>query len=88
MCLKELKSKTPISETDGDINAVTHKRMENDRPRRDKGMIGSCWYCGIAGEDTDEGAALHTDSHTRNVAVATILLEFANNEIRVKNLRR
>lgn len=45
MRLKELKKKTPISETDDDINAVTPKRTENDRPRRDKGMIESCRYC-------------------------------------------
>ena len=46
MCLKELKNKTPISGTDDEINAVTPKRTENDRPRRDKGIIRFCRYCG------------------------------------------
>ena len=46
MHLKELKNKRPISETDDDINAFTPKRTESDRPRRDKGMIRSCRYCG------------------------------------------
>lgn len=39
MCLKELKNKTPISRTDDEVNAVTPKRMENERPRRDRGII-------------------------------------------------
>jgi len=39
MCLKELKNKTPISGTDDEVNAVTPKRMENERPRRDRGKI-------------------------------------------------
>ena len=43
---------------------------------------------GIAEEDTDKADAQHTDNHARNMAVATILLKFANNEIRAKNLRR
>ena len=45
MCLKELKKETPISGTDDKINAVTPKRTENNRPRRDKGIIRSCQYC-------------------------------------------
>ena len=45
-------------------------------------------YVGIAGEATDEANAQHTDNHARNVAVATILLMFVNNETQAKNLHR
>ena len=85
MRLKELKNKTLISRRDDEINAVTPKRTENDRPRRDKGINQSCQYCR---EDTDEATAQHTDNRARNVAVITILPKFANKEIRTKSLRQ
>ena len=40
--LKELKNKTPISETGDEVNAV----RKSDRQRRDKEMIRSCRFCG------------------------------------------
>ena len=40
--LKELKNKTPISETDDEVNAV----RKSDRQRRDTEMIRSCRFCG------------------------------------------
>ena len=45
MRLKELKNKTPVTGADDEINDVTPRRTENDRPRRDKG-INRCRYCG------------------------------------------
>ncbi|KAK2551684.1 hypothetical protein P5673_027477 [Acropora cervicornis] len=44
--LKELKNKTRIPGTDDEIDLVTPSRTENDRTRRDKGIIRSCRYCG------------------------------------------
>ena len=46
MHLKELENKAPISGPNDKINAVTPKRMENERPGKDKGIIQSCRYCG------------------------------------------
>jgi len=37
--LKELKNKTRIPGTDDEIDLVTPSRTENDRTRRDKGII-------------------------------------------------